>query len=535
MLYFVYPMKFKKFNYKGQHITEYTLLIILVVIGVIVMGPYVRRSWNAQMRGWEISAKDSFYDPFQKANPMNIDVGCDCSYNNGACVTETNFTMPNGDICAVRMKLYTLMCVPSGCTQSGNVPPYRCDGYSNDCCADFQPIYTCGSGSSPCCCGEFTPPSGAPSGCVYGQILRKAECGDPINPVYNYDWQHNTACMHACLDNSGGEVPPPAGVGFSGLCDGDDQQVPPLTKYRTVPTNGCTATYKCEVKCNTANGYIPRDDNGDGITDNCVCPTGYAPDESGACVPALRKKLDCVVYSGAFNVEIPECSGAFSEPLFYYQNSDCSTSPTLMTYYIEAWNRPNFCNQWTQGPTSGCGQGQFSEWKGRIKICCKPNVAPAVQFRCRVRSVQSRAFTSGGQSTGAQEPPCGYSHPSNIQCEERKWNTPPEAASAQGGALTNWLYFDRNVNNSKGGHRTKYCCNRTIGPAPDQMPSCTKIMVAGTSASYSSCDTLTPPSGDYYEELFHFCNNSDGNCGDKDIKYTICCTHSTMYYTPSSE
>jgi uncharacterized protein (UPF0333 family) len=51
---------------KGQNIIEYSLLLVLVIIAIMVMGPYVIKSWNAHIKGWEDSALDSMYDPFEK-------------------------------------------------------------------------------------------------------------------------------------------------------------------------------------------------------------------------------------------------------------------------------------------------------------------------------------------------------------------------------------------------------------------------------------------------------------------------------------
>ena len=43
----------------GQHAIEYMVIITLVMAGIIIGGPYVIRSWNAQMKGWEASAINS--------------------------------------------------------------------------------------------------------------------------------------------------------------------------------------------------------------------------------------------------------------------------------------------------------------------------------------------------------------------------------------------------------------------------------------------------------------------------------------------
>ena len=46
-------------NPRGQSIIEYSLLLLIVMAGIIVMGPYLIRSWNANAKGWEDSVTDS--------------------------------------------------------------------------------------------------------------------------------------------------------------------------------------------------------------------------------------------------------------------------------------------------------------------------------------------------------------------------------------------------------------------------------------------------------------------------------------------
>ncbi|MBF0533322.1 MAG: hypothetical protein HQL23_09575 [Candidatus Omnitrophica bacterium] len=47
---------------RGQQISEFTLVFIFIAIGIIVMGPYVIRSWNGQMKSWDDSVHDSLTD-----------------------------------------------------------------------------------------------------------------------------------------------------------------------------------------------------------------------------------------------------------------------------------------------------------------------------------------------------------------------------------------------------------------------------------------------------------------------------------------
>ncbi len=62
------PLKLTQTN--AQHTLEYMILLILIMAGIIIGGPYVIRSWNAQMKGWEDSVSDSMTDPLQESNAV---------------------------------------------------------------------------------------------------------------------------------------------------------------------------------------------------------------------------------------------------------------------------------------------------------------------------------------------------------------------------------------------------------------------------------------------------------------------------------
>ncbi len=66
------PIKPSKFADKNaQHTLEYMVLLILIMAGIIIGGPYVIRSWNAQMKGWEDSVRDSMTDPLRESNELS--------------------------------------------------------------------------------------------------------------------------------------------------------------------------------------------------------------------------------------------------------------------------------------------------------------------------------------------------------------------------------------------------------------------------------------------------------------------------------
>lgn len=64
---------FKKIKREsGQHALEYIIVVTLIMAGIIIAGPYVMRSWNAQVKGWEDSVQDSLEDPAMDATYRNF-------------------------------------------------------------------------------------------------------------------------------------------------------------------------------------------------------------------------------------------------------------------------------------------------------------------------------------------------------------------------------------------------------------------------------------------------------------------------------
>ena len=98
---------------RSQSTLEFIMIIILVLAGVIVMGPYVIRSVNAYMRSWEISASQSKQDLSVRIQPWELPGGpppptltcgdydnssSDCTANNGSLdCTWVKEWFSNGD------------------------------------------------------------------------------------------------------------------------------------------------------------------------------------------------------------------------------------------------------------------------------------------------------------------------------------------------------------------------------------------------------------------------------------------------------
>ncbi|MFA6379310.1 MAG: hypothetical protein WCX16_05990 [Candidatus Omnitrophota bacterium] len=85
--------------FRAQSTLEFMMIIILVLAGVVIMGPYVIRSVNAYMRSWENAASQAQSNPSVVLEPWEIPGGppppppptcedfednpSDCEMNNG--------------------------------------------------------------------------------------------------------------------------------------------------------------------------------------------------------------------------------------------------------------------------------------------------------------------------------------------------------------------------------------------------------------------------------------------------------------------
>ena len=61
-------------NKKAQSVIEYTTMIMLVAAAIIVMGPYISRSVNAQLKMWEDKVNDAVFDEPEPADPSHVPI-----------------------------------------------------------------------------------------------------------------------------------------------------------------------------------------------------------------------------------------------------------------------------------------------------------------------------------------------------------------------------------------------------------------------------------------------------------------------------
>jgi len=265
----------------AQHTLEYTVVLVLVMGAIIIMGPYVIRSWNANLKGWDDSVEDSFQDILiTSPNPVDVP-GCSCLFEDAGCG-------PNGN-CLKFERFRQYVCTPTGCGLFQN-PPCPCGAGScesdSNCCYD-EPTGLCGPLATH-----------VPGGCPDGEMEWVRLCGVnggylPV-PISYYCQPDPLNCDFNCVAPI---APPPAtrnaitcplyGVGLTGntnntlvaACSGlpgrcemicDPSFNPPL-----FPNPTGTACVSCDPGKVFEGACPPVNPNDPVRCEKGSCPTGF--------------------------------------------------------------------------------------------------------------------------------------------------------------------------------------------------------------------------------------------------------------------
>ena len=153
-------------NKRGQSIIEYALIAILVILGIVIMGPYVLRSVNGHFKLWDEGVKDSFEENLNQSNTIPyIPSNCSCHDEQLGCGSTQI-----GAQCAANEMAYSHQC---NSTISINGVIHGCDGaplnsckYDTSCCSEYKKL---GCGTIPI--GQ-TPPG---DNCNFGQAIYATE------------------------------------------------------------------------------------------------------------------------------------------------------------------------------------------------------------------------------------------------------------------------------------------------------------------------------------------------------------------------
>ena len=174
-----------RLNHKGQHVMEYAMILTAIIAAIIVMRPYVLRSWNAHVKGWEDSVYDSYHDRLIDAPEDSIRIeGCNCNWEDRECgATSGPTTRPPRRTCGELERLQIKVCFPQGCENS----PLNLQDTAN---CDPRPI-------EPCCVTQISPRNapfnpqvhcGVNAGCGDCEIKLERQCSDPRLEIAQPPW-----------------------------------------------------------------------------------------------------------------------------------------------------------------------------------------------------------------------------------------------------------------------------------------------------------------------------------------------------------
>lgn len=262
-------------NNAGQHTIEYAMLLIIIMVGIVMGGPYVVRSWYAHVKGLEDSVVDSINDPLlQTTTQGSTPPFCNCgSFENQGCGFGVSvpppYTWPLGNTpglvqCAATEMLSMKTCSPLDCEWSMSpTPQIALCNTDPACCTPWTNTGSCGVLAS----GVSTANGGNPDGtCPDGYMMQSRTCGSSSMPDFRCG--SDPACVFNCLGT------PFTGPQFGPLCTNtsgvlDDQRLTADAPYVIVAAGVCTNATKCEFPC--ATGYVPT-------SNNCIVPpTNYMP------------------------------------------------------------------------------------------------------------------------------------------------------------------------------------------------------------------------------------------------------------------
>jgi len=259
-------MKFKQ-DMSGQSTLEYMAVAVLVMVGILGMGPYVIRSVNAYFQGAQEQAQDSFREEMRQAaldpSEAALDMGEDCS-----CQWSPTYTCGDGIHCDVTVEMRSLLCTPASCK-------YEMGGVGAQCAERTlleqggRVDYHSAAGCFPLCTD-----AGNYSDCPTGSSLQTPDA------IFGN-------CGYRCCEDALSVAPPLCGTGSH---DGDQLMMrrcgPDLDEqYFWEPSldQGCAAgdtacqqnAWRCMAQC-SADEYLLAKADGSG----CECSSPWVWDNS---------------------------------------------------------------------------------------------------------------------------------------------------------------------------------------------------------------------------------------------------------------
>lgn len=307
----------------GQHTIEFTMLLILIMVGIIMGGPYVIRSWNAHIKGLEDSVVDSINDPLMSAPTQGISPPfCNCGgFENVGCGPITTNIFGGSLTCNETEMLSRRPCSPLDCELSdGSQGVTAMCNIDASCCTAWVNDNLCGANA-------FGGPlvGGA---CPDGTMQQSRLCGT----ITGYQCVTDLACVFNCIGSA------PVGAAYLGVCGGSTTGLYVDTPYTY--SDVCSGA-KCEIQCNNAADYYattgaPTPQVWGWHYSNCAvngscgsctyfetCPPCTAARNGLRCAVSIASSPNDIVYQCSFGAA-SNCSPSTPPTI-----TNCSTSATV--------------------------------------------------------------------------------------------------------------------------------------------------------------------------------------------------------------
>lgn len=358
-------------NKRGQSIIEYTLIAILVILGIVYMGPYALRSVNGYFKLWDASVQDSFEENMSQAPISDIpDLPTNC-----AC---TSVDQGCGGGCKPGYHSWTYSCSLQSCNYavSGNS---SCVADCN-CCAAIQE--SCGTFPLPAQnASNGTVPSGDPpippgtilTNCYFGQRLWSSPCPSSTScPACSGSVTKDCIPSNYCQKDTTGMCKGPTCTGSlppgTVYCSwGGNLTVVPSPSgldqnYPTTPATGGTGPGGCPSNSSTVPNCQYTCDNGvspnpaDGSCGYTVAPAPIIGTTGATCPTSMPLTCSCSQTAGPVHTTLTTvtCStGTYKNP-----NNWCGANPIATACSIAEYGGTSCTPQGT-GCTNmtpcGCG------------------------------------------------------------------------------------------------------------------------------------------------------------------------------------
>ncbi len=187
---------------KAQSTIEYATIATLVILGIVIMGPYVIRAINAHFRSLDDGIKDSFSEELVQAPRQGFDIAtCNCP---GLHSTPTC----GGSLCKPNERLYTQECQPPGCEINLKTKDMLMEECRPDatCCSAWATATVCPGGpeGGKCCGVNAAGVTGFGQSCADGHDLEFRTCfTTPPTIEYRCRAESVPACVFTCSADHG--------------------------------------------------------------------------------------------------------------------------------------------------------------------------------------------------------------------------------------------------------------------------------------------------------------------------------------------